>query len=50
MDGLPELLGRTTAGALMAFPHKAGVTAIQGTSWDTAVPIGSGRNVYTLLD
>ncbi|WP_433223060.1 FG-GAP repeat domain-containing protein [Dactylosporangium sp. CS-047395] len=48
-DGLPELLGRTTAGALMAYPHKAGVTAIQGTSWDTAVQIGSGWNVYSIV-
>src|SRR4051812_32666090 len=51
-DGLPEPLGRTSPGngLLKAYPHKAGVPAIQGTSWDAAVQIGSGWNVYTLLD
>ncbi|MFI5908293.1 glycoside hydrolase domain-containing protein [Dactylosporangium sp. NPDC051541] len=50
-DGLPELLGRTTSGngLLMAYPHKAGVTAIQGTSWDAAVQIGSGWNIYSVI-
>ncbi|MFI5908281.1 FG-GAP repeat domain-containing protein [Dactylosporangium sp. NPDC051541] len=51
-DGLPELLGRTVAGngLLKAYPHKAGNTTIAGTAWDAAVQIGSGWNVYTLLD
>ena len=44
--------GRTTSGngLLKAYAHRAGVTAIAGNSWDPAVQIGSGWNVYTLLD
>jgi hypothetical protein len=49
-NGLPELVVRKPAssnGAMIAYPHQAGVTAIAGTSWTTPVQIGSGWNIFT---
>ncbi|MEN3307146.1 MAG: hypothetical protein V7603_3348 [Micromonosporaceae bacterium] len=51
-DGLPELVGRdasTGGGTLKAYPHVAGVTTIDGTSWTTPVSIGSGWNQYNMI-
>jgi hypothetical protein len=46
-DGLPELVAINANNTqLMAYPHKAGVTAIAGTSWSAAVKVGSGWNVF----
>jgi hypothetical protein len=52
MDGLPEIVARnpnSSNGALMAYPHVAGVTAIAGSSWTTAVNIGTGWNTFSMI-
>ena len=51
-DGLPEIIARkpsTDGGALIAYPHVAGVTTIAGSSWTTPIQIGSGWNIYSMI-
>jgi hypothetical protein len=52
-DGLPEIIARnpnTSNGALIVYPHKAGVTAIAPSSWDTPITVGSGWNMYDTIE
>jgi hypothetical protein len=51
-DGLPEIIARKPSvhnGALMAYPHVAGVTAIAPTSWGAPVEIGQVWNQFSMV-
>ena len=49
-DNLPELVGiRAGDGELMAYPHKANVTAIAGDSWSDSFSIGKGWTIYDMF-
>ncbi len=50
-DGLPDIIARnpTGNGSIVVYPHVPGVTTIAASSWTTAITVGTGWNIYSMI-